>query len=542
MAFEERYFFKTNMDLDITSIQLGSSITYAPAPKNQKDLTNRNIVGNLIFKHNYYNDVLSMPIYEKENNNYKIPIVYEKEGRFSKNDSDNFYIDNADFYFTLNTAHKGYEKLVNAIENNEKVEFSQNQNQLDDFSQLGEYSDYSYDNLYNSLVNNIEYYNEVFSQYREPEINDIEKMTVNNFDYEVKFNPETQHIYINNIPTHSVNEQYEIRVLNDNLSKDIEKDYFNKDYKFSYNDYKTLEDNSYTYIDLNEYTDSNNKFIKNLIEDIPPNELLVDSIKQRINYVDQQINFRDINVLKTDLTNFAEINNLTDLDEVNYLNNSYDDYLNVISTNLENNIENDGLKNRFMYLDEPFHLMKTTTNTLYDNIENDIRNISVLDRNNRSDLREVLTYLHDSKNNIGNLISKHETSKSSMISQNSLAILDNEKFKLTNQDFHTQKEQIKAESFYEGMKATTLPINQITPQEYNNRENDIEIISEFIKYAKSEVNNIDLKPDFINNKLYSNNNSIDFDSILIGSEEQHDIFLDNLKEESLKTKEKSLDI
>lgn len=92
------------------------------------------------------------------------------------------------------------------------------------------------------------------------------------------------------------------------------------------------------------------------------------------------------------------------------------------------------------------------------------------------------------------------------------------------------------------MKATTLPINQITPQEYNNRENDIEIISEFIKYAKSEVNNIDLKPDFINNKLYSNNNSIDFDSILIGSEEQHDIFLDNLKEESLKTKEKSLDI
>lgn len=79
-----------------------------------------------------------------------------------------------------------------------------------------------------------------------------------------------------------------------------------------------------------------------------------------------------------------------------------------------------------MYLDEPFHLMKTTTNTLYDNIENDIRNISVLDRNNRSDLREVLTYLHDSKNNIGNLISKHETSKSSMISQNSLAILDNE--------------------------------------------------------------------------------------------------------------------
>ncbi|MDU4493610.1 MAG: hypothetical protein E7I84_12670, partial [Staphylococcus warneri] len=203
MAFEERYFFKTNMDLDITSIQLGSSITYAPAPKNQKDLTNRNIVGNLIFKHNYYNDVLSMPIYEKENNNYKIPIVYEKEGRFSKNDNDNFYIDNADFYFTLNTAHKGYEKLVNAIENNEKVEFSQNQNQLDDFSQLGEYSDYSYDNLYNSLVNNIEYYNEVFSQYREPEINDIEKMTVNNFDYEVKFNPETQHIYINNIPTHS---------------------------------------------------------------------------------------------------------------------------------------------------------------------------------------------------------------------------------------------------------------------------------------------------------------------------------------------------
>lgn len=537
MSFESRNIYASTQNLDISSYQLGSSIMYAPAQKGQQDFSDKNIVGNLVYKHNYYNDVLSMPIYDKEHNNdkYKLPFVYEKEGRFSDNLEENFHLENADFFFTQNTAHKGYEKLVNAIENEQKIEFTQENGKLDDFSQLGEYDDLVYDNYYVGLIKAIEHYNEVFNPLENQTINDTANYYIGNNEYSIHFSPLTQHIYVNDTPTHSVNEQNEIRVLNDNLSKDMEKDFFNKDYKFSYNDYKVLEEDSYTYIDLNDYMNENNNFVQNLIEDIPPTELLVDSAKQRINTIDQQMNYRDISIMKNDLNNFAQINNFENLDEVSYLINSYDDYLNVISNNIESDIDKEGLKSLYIGIDEPLHIMNSSTFTIYDHLENDFRDNYNLTRKDGNTLNEVLTYLSDSKNNIGNLIAQHEASKQTMISKNSLAILDNEKYKMVNKEFHTNSDKLSSESYYEGMKSAILPINNVTPQDYRNREQDIEIISEFVKYAKSEVSNVDIKPNFINDKLESKNSSIDFDSILIGSEINHDLFIESLKEESKQT-------
>lgn len=541
MIDDSQPLFSNKTNLDISDFEIGSHISYAPAPEGQKDLTNKNIVGNLIYKHQYYNDLFSIPIYDKENENdkYKIACVYEKEGRFSDAPQDNFYITNVDDFLTKNTAYLGYEKLENAIQNSEKTTFQVSLNELDDFSQLDDYSDLIYNNTYVSLIQNMRDYGEVFEPHREPIINDLENF--NNGEFEVKYNPEKQHIFVNDVPTHEIDENNEIRLLNDNLSKDLEKDFFNRDYKFSFNDFKTLEDDSYIYLDISDYKNSDDTFLNNLISDINPKELLIDSAKQRINSVDQEIDYRNLNVLKNDINTFKFTNNLNGIDEIDYLTTNYDNKLNTIANNLESNIDKSGLQNTYFAIDNPLHLMKSTTYSIYDYLEHDLRSNAGLSRENNS-LNEVLTYLNDSKNDKFNVISEHDSKKSMMMSKYSLSILDNQKFKLENSNASTLNERTKEESFYEGMKSAILPQNNISLQKYKEREDDISIINDFIRYAKSEVKGIELKPNFIKDSVESEDNSIDFDSILIGSSEKHDSFIDNLKEEKDLNKNNELDI
>ncbi|HDF1137060.1 TPA: hypothetical protein PDT73_002768, partial [Staphylococcus aureus] len=223
------------------------------------------------------------------------------------------------------------------------------------------------------------------------------------------------------------------------------------------------------------------------------------------------------------------------------LTTNYDNKLNTIANNLESNIDKSGLQNTYFAIDNPLHLMKSTTYSIYDYLEHDLRNNAGLSRENNS-LNEVLTYLNDSKNDKFNVISEHDSKKSMMMSKYSLSILDNQKFKLENSNASTLNEHTKEESFYEGMKSAILPQNNISPQKYKDREDDISIINDFIRYAKSEVKGIELKPNFIKDSVESEDNSIDFDSILIGSSEKHDSFIDNLKKEKDLNKNNELDI
>ena len=132
--------------------------------------------------------------------------------------------------------------------------------------------------------------------------------------------------------------------------------------------------------------------------------------------MDQEIDYRNLNVLKNDINTFKFTNNLNGIDEIDYLTTNYDNKLNTIANNLESNIDKSGLQNTYFAIDNPLHLMKSTTYSIYDYLEHDLRNNAGLSRENNS-LNEVLTYLNDSKNDKFNVISEHDSKKSMMMSK-----------------------------------------------------------------------------------------------------------------------------
>lgn len=520
--------------LNNTDYELNSELYYVPASdkqmNDQRDMTNKSIVGNLVYRNNFYNEVYTQPVYDLDDSNEK----YQTPHIMSIDDSEfDYNLTNLDDYFTKDTANKGYEKLVNAIKSEEITYFDSDINEVDDFTQQDEYSNDWYTNTFVDLVLSMKGYSYHVEPNREPVIEDSHIITENDITYNVNYNPEKHHLYINDFPAIPIEENDNIRLLNDNLTQDMEKTYDNIDYKFSYNDFKTLEDDSYIYIDLTDYKDNEGKFVKNLIEDIPPNEIIKDRLKQNINLFDERANYNALAVYRRDLEDFSDRNNLDSLDKVKDLKTFYDTEINIKGLNINNDIEKKALNNQlaFNLYNEPLNNMFRDNNVLYEVYEKEIYDekipLSIKDR------KEVKTYLDDARNNFSNNFYEYTTNKSSILAENSLTVLDKAKYDLEFAPVsnHLYKER---ENFYEGMKQATLPLHNITKEQYKERENDIEIIGHFKNYINTELHGTkssEFKPNFVNDSLENETNSISFEDIINGSEETHSNIINSIKNE-----------
>ncbi len=520
--------------LNNTDYELNSEFYYVPASdkqmNDQRDMTNKSIVGNLVYRNNFYNEVYTQPVYDLDDSNEK----YQTPHIISIDDSEfDYNLTNLDDYFTKDTANKGYEKLVNAIKSEEITYFDSDINEVDDFTQQDEYSNDWYTNTFVDLVLSMKGYSYHVEPNRESVIEDSHIITENDITYNVIYNPEKHHLYINDFPAIPIEENDNIRLLNDNLTQDMEKTYDNINYNFSYNDFKTLEDDSYIYIDLTDYKDNEGKFVKNLIEDIPPNEIIKDRLKQNINLFDERANYNALAVYRRDLEDFSDRNNLDSLDKVKDLKTFYDTEINIKGLNINNDIEKKALNNQlaFNLYNEPLNNMFRDNNVLYEVYEKEIYDekipLSIEDR------KEVKTYLDDARNNFSNNFYEYTTNKSSILAENSLTVLDKAKYDLEFAPVsnHLYKER---ENFYEGMKQATLPLHNITKEQYKERENDIEIIGHFKNYINTELHGTkssEFKPNFVNDSLENETNSIAFEDIINGSEETHSNIINSIKNE-----------
>ncbi|HDJ5796509.1 TPA: hypothetical protein PQZ02_000529 [Staphylococcus aureus] len=520
--------------LNNTDYELNSEFYYVPASdkqmNDQRDMTNKSIVGNLVYRNNFYNEVYTQPVYDLDDSNEK----YQTPHIISIDDSEfDYNLTNLDDYFTKDTANKGYEKLVNAIKSEEITYFDSDINEVDDFTQQDEYSNDWYTNTFVDLVLSMKGYSYHVEPNRESVIEDSHIITENDITYNVNYNPEKHHLYINDFPAIPIEENDNIRLLNDNLTQDMEKTYDNINYNFSYNDFKTLEDDSYIYIDLTDYKDNEGKFVKNLIEDIPPNEIIKDRLKQNINLFDERANYNALAVYRRDLEDFSDRNNLDSLDKVKDLKTFYDTEINIKGLNINNDIEKKALNNQlaFNLYNEPLNNMFRDNNVLYEVYEKEIYDekipLSIEDR------KEVKTYLDDARNNFSNNFYEYTTNKSSILAENSLTVLDKAKYDLEFAPVsnHLYKER---ENFYEGMKQATLPLHNITKEQYKERENDIEIIGHFKNYINTELHGTkssEFKPNFVNDSLENETNSIAFEDIINGSEETHSNIINSIKNE-----------
>ncbi|HGO1778639.1 TPA: hypothetical protein ACK0FI_002689 [Staphylococcus aureus] len=526
--------FENRGVLNNTDYELNSEFYYVPASDKQmnvqKDMTNKNIVGNLIYRNNFYNEVYSQPVYDSNESDQK----YQTPYIMSIDDYEyNYNLINLDEYFTKDTANKGYEKLVNAIKSKEITYFDKDIETVDDFTQKDEYSDDWYNNTFVELVSSMKGYTYHIEPTKEPFIEDSHTITENDITYNVSYNPEKHHLYINDFPAIPIEENDNIRLLNDNLTQNMEKTYDNINYKFSYKDFKTLEDDSYIYIDLSDYKDSEGKFVKNLVEDIPPNEIIKDRLKQNINLFDERANYNALSVYRKDLETFSDRNSLDSLDQVKDLKSFYDTEIKIIGLSINNDIEKKALNNQlaFNLSNEPLKNMFRDNNDLYEIYEQKI----FYDKLplSKEDRKEVKTYLDDARNNFSNNYYEYTSSKSSILAENSLTVLDKAKYDLEFSPVsnHLYKER---ESFYEGMKQVTLPLHNITKDQYKERENDIEIIGHFKNYINTELNGTkttEFKPNFINDSLENKTHSISFKDIINGSEEIHSNIINSIKSE-----------
>ncbi|MFS6567964.1 hypothetical protein GZ167_12675, partial [Staphylococcus aureus] len=285
--------------------------------------------------------------------------------------------------------------------------------------------------------------------------------------------------------------------------------------------------------DLTDYKDNEGKFVKNLIEDIPPNEIIKDRLKQNINLFDERANYNALAVYRRDLEDFSDRNNLDSLDKVKDLKTFYDTEINIKGLNINNDIEKKALNNQlaFNLYNEPLNNMFRDNNVLYEVYEKEIYDekipLSIEDR------KEVKTYLDDARNNFSNNFYEYTTNKSSILAENSLTVLDKAKYDLEFAPVsnHLYKER---ENFYEGMKQATLPLHNITKEQYKERENDIEIIGHFKNYINTELHGTkssEFKPNFVNDSLENETNSIAFEDIINGSEETHSNIINSIKNE-----------
>lgn len=530
--------------LNNTDYEINSEFYYVPASikqmNEQKDMANKSIIGNLVYRNNFYNEVYSQPVYDLGNSNQK----YQTPHIMSIDDSKfDYNLVNLDEYFTKDTANKGYEKLVNAIESSEIIYFDNDINTIDDFTQQDEYLDDWYNNSFVELVLSMKGYTYHVEPNNKPIIEDSHTIMENDITYNVSYNPEKHHIYINDFPAIPIEENDNIRLLNDNLTQNMEKTYDNINYKFSYKDFKTLEDDSYIYIDLADYKNDKGKFVKNLIEDIPPHEIIKDRLKQNINLFDERTNYNALSVYRRDLENFSDRNSLSSLDKVKDLKSFYDTEIKIKGLNINNDIEKKALNNQLA-----FNLYNETLNNMYrdNNVLYEIYEQQIYDEKtplSTEDKKEVKTYLDDAKNNFSNNFYEYTTNKSSILAENSLTVLDKAKYDLEFAPVsnHLYKER---ESFYEGMKQATLPLHNITKEQYKERENDIEIVGHFKNYINSELhetNSSEFKPNFLKNSLENETNSISFEDIINGSEETHSNIINSIKNE-LKQERDNLEI
>ena len=428
--------------LNNTDYELNSEFYYVPASdkqmNDQRDMTNKSIVGNLVYRNNFYNEVYTQPVYDLDDSNEK----YQTPHIISIDDSEfDYNLTNLDDYFTKDTANKGYEKLVNAIKSEEITYFDSDINEVDDFTQQDEYSNDWYTNTFVDLVLSMKGYSYHVEPNRESVIEDSHIITENDITYNVSYNPEKHHLYINDFPAIPIEENDNIRLLNDNLTHDMEKTYDNINYNFSYNDFKTLEDDSYIYIDLTDYKDNEGKFVKNLIEDIPPNEIIKDRLKQNINLFDERANYNALAVYRRDLEDFSDRNNLDSLDKVKDLKTFYDTEINIKGLNINNDIEKKALNNQlaFNLYNEPLNNMFRDNNVLYEVYEKEIYDekipLSIEDR------KEVKTYLDDARNNFSNNFYEYTTNKSSILAENSLTVLENETNSIAFEDIINGSEE-----------------------------------------------------------------------------------------------------
>lgn len=184
--------------LNNTDYELNSEFYYVPASdkqmNDQRDMTNKSIVGNLVYRNNFYNEVYTQPVYDLDDSNEK----YQTPHIISIDDSEfDYNLTNLDDYFTKDTANKGYEKLVNAIKSEEITYFDSDINEVDDFTQQDEYSNDWYTNTFVDLVLSMKGYSYHVEPNRESVIEDSHIITENDITYNVSYNPEKHHLYIN---------------------------------------------------------------------------------------------------------------------------------------------------------------------------------------------------------------------------------------------------------------------------------------------------------------------------------------------------------
>ncbi|HDD7065093.1 TPA: hypothetical protein PBH80_002733, partial [Staphylococcus aureus] len=164
--------------LNNTDYELNSEFYYVPASdkqmNDQRDMTNKSIVGNLVYRNNFYNEVYTQPVYDLDDSNEK----YQTPHIISIDDSEfDYNLTNLDDYFTKDTANKGYEKLVNAIKSEEITYFDSDINEVDDFTQQDEYSNDWYTNTFVDLVLSMKGYSYHVEPNRESVIEDSHIIT-----------------------------------------------------------------------------------------------------------------------------------------------------------------------------------------------------------------------------------------------------------------------------------------------------------------------------------------------------------------------------
>lgn len=478
-----------------------------------KDMTDKTIEGNLVYKNYFTNEVLSIPVYHKNLNTKCFQSSIISNESLNKRNEDYNLID-LDSYFCKNFKNMGYEKLEQAIANQSITYFNTNPEDFDDFTHEDK-NGWLVSNFYN-LVNIMRNNNHYLFFQNKPHFLDQGEIVVNECFYKIHYNPLTSHIYINEIPFIPVDENGEIILLNENLSISS---------NFSFKDFKELEDHSYISVNIDDYKDETDKFINNLIRDIRPNEIIKDSLKQNVNTFDSLCNFEALNRYRKDLTEFKTRNGLLNLVSVYYKDLDYKNAINELLTQVNNPININNFSDNSIYQTqvEPLNHMLDRNLKVYDTFKK-IFSKNWLNLLNQEDISEVYQYINDAKNTFIDAYYSHNDFKSELLYKHSLVILDKQKY-----DLELHSNSFNDIKFYEGMKHALLLLNNISKDEYKAREFCIEVIAHFQSYINSEILSETFEPDFFTDKLISANHKIPFDIILNGTEKEHDNLIKAIK-------------
>ncbi|UBH09793.1 hypothetical protein [Macrococcus armenti] len=463
------------------------------------DYESSDVVGNLIYKDSLLNNVSSIPVLKKDLDKNFYP--YQTDSTTDKNidsyktvlltDPTNFdgienTIDLSIYFHTPknlkdSSDNFGYKKLVRGIENQEIVKFDE-----DDFTYVG-----SSLNNFDIAKEFIDYLRDTEFQYDLPKKQlDQANLNENGIEYIVKYSKNDEHIYINDFPCLPV-ENNKIKLINENYL-DID------DPTINFENYLNSFDDYFVYVDLDKYIDESGNFVKNLIEDISPSELLKDYFKISSIERYEVSKVRYFESLISELDSKAKINNYHDSDIFNKIKSDY-------SRNIGKLLRSTGNNMSFFEYEGPDNFTKSKDNFRYalnslDSLDEELISKKLL---SQKDFNECRLFIDETTNDFYNLRAQYNHFLEEIEKDQAVKDLDRLKVDSYNGNI--------SEEFYQGYKKGIILMNPQLEEEINSKEKKLEIVSDFKKIVDEDYKDVYCEFNFGREFLQINKHYYDYD-------------------------------